>query len=68
MLSDPLLVMAKLVRLFDALGISYLVGGSLASSIYGIPRATQDVDLVADIRFSHVDAFTSAAASRCSIL
>jgi hypothetical protein len=62
MLSEPLLVMAKLVRLFDALGISCLVGGSLASSIYGIPRATQDVDLVADIRFSHVDALTSALA------
>jgi hypothetical protein len=62
MLSEPLLVMANLVRAFDALGISYLVGGSLASSIYGIPRATQDLDLVADIRFSYVDALTSALA------
>jgi hypothetical protein len=40
--------------------LRYLVGGSLASSLYGIPRATQDVDLVADIRLSHVDAFTNA--------
>lgn len=62
MLSEPVLVVAKLARVFDALGISYVVGGSLASSIYGIPRATQDVDLVADVRLSHVDAITSALA------
>lgn len=63
MLSEPVLVVAKLARVFDALGIRYIVGGSLASSIYGIPRATQDVDLVADVRFSHVDAITSALQS-----
>ncbi len=62
MLSEPVLVVAKLARVFDALGIRYVVGGSLASSIYGIPRATQDVDLVADIRLSHVDAITSTLA------
>jgi hypothetical protein len=62
MLSEPVLVVAKLARVFDAIGIRYVVGGSLASSIYGIPRATQDVDLVADIRLSHVDAITSALA------
>jgi hypothetical protein len=39
-----------------------VVGDSVASSIYGIPRATQDVDLVADIRLAHVDALTSALA------
>ena len=52
MLSEPILVVAKIARVFDNLGIRYLVGGSLASSIYGIPRATQDVDLVADIRLN----------------
>jgi hypothetical protein len=29
--------------------IKYLIGGSLASSMYGVPRATQDVDVVAEI-------------------
>jgi hypothetical protein len=60
MLPAPILVVAKLAGVFDALGIRYVVGGSVASSIYGIPRATQDVDLVADIRLAHVDALTSA--------
>jgi predicted ribonuclease toxin of YeeF-YezG toxin-antitoxin module len=63
MLSEPVMVVVALARVFDALGISYLVGGSVASSIYGIPRATQDVDLVADVRLSHVDAIMSALAS-----
>ena len=31
------------------------MGGSLASSVYGIPRATQDVDLVADLQTPHAD-------------
>ncbi len=60
MLSEPLVVVAKLARVFDDLQIRYLVGGSVASSLYGIPRATQDVDLVADIRPPHVQAITSA--------
>jgi len=60
MLSEPLVVVAQLARAFDALRIRYLVGGSLASSIYGIPRATQDVDLVADIKLPHIDALVSA--------
>lgn len=62
MLSEPILVVVKLARVFDALQIHYVVGGSLASSVYGIPRATQDVDLVADISLSHVDRMTSALA------
>ena len=62
MLSEPLIVIARLARAFNELGIVYLVGGSFASSLYGVPRATQDVDLVAKIEFSHVDALTSALA------
>jgi len=30
----------------DVAGISYMLTGSLASSMYGIPRATNDIDLV----------------------
>lgn len=35
---------------FDRLGIEYYVGGSIASSLYGVPRATNDADLIAAIR------------------
>ena len=62
MLSEPLLVVARLARTFDDLAIRYLVGGSLASSIYGTPRATQDVDLVAELEPDHVEPLTGALA------
>jgi hypothetical protein len=34
--------------------VTWLVGGSIASSLLGEPRATADVDLVADLRGRHV--------------
>jgi hypothetical protein len=41
-LSEPVEVTLLVAEIFEHLGIPYLVGGSLASSLYGIPRATQD--------------------------
>lgn len=38
----------------EALGISYLIGGSLASSTYGEPRLTNDIDMLVDLRPEHV--------------
>jgi len=34
------------IKTFDELGILYYIGGSIASSAYGMPRTTLDVDLV----------------------
>ena len=42
------------VTAFERLGVAYLIGGSVASSALGVPRATLDVDLVADLRAEHV--------------
>ncbi len=39
-----------------------MVGGSLASSLDGIPRAKQDVDVFAKLDFSHVEASVCALA------
>jgi hypothetical protein len=47
-------------RHLDALGVRWLVGGSVASSILGLPRATLDIDLVADLRGVHVTALYDA--------
>lgn len=63
MLSDPLLVVAKVAAALDRLGVRYVVGGSLASSLFGVPRSTQDVDVVAELREEHVAAFAEALAS-----
>ena len=34
----------------DALGVRWFLGGSLASSAHGVPRATLDADIVADLQ------------------
>jgi hypothetical protein len=39
-----------LVKAFEALGIPYFITGSVASIIYGEPRFTNDIDVVADIK------------------
>ena len=46
-MSDELAVV-RLVRRLEALGIPYMVAGSFASSHHGLPRATNDADLVID--------------------
>jgi hypothetical protein len=42
------------IRALQELGISYLIGGSLASSAYGEPRLTNDIDLAAELQPEHV--------------
>ncbi len=42
------------VAVFERLDIDYYIGGSAVSSLYGIMRATFDVDLVADLQQRHV--------------
>lgn len=43
----------QVIAVLNALSIPYCVGGSLASSIHGIPRATIDGDLVAALMLWH---------------
>jgi hypothetical protein len=44
----------------DAAGVRYLVGGSVASALYGEPRSTRDIDLVAAMLPQHVEPFVAA--------
>jgi predicted nucleotidyltransferase len=39
-------VLARIVSALEGAGIPYMLTGSLASSIYGTPRATKDIDIV----------------------
>lgn len=59
-IADPISLALVVAGILDALGIPYLVGGSLASSLLGEPRSTADIDLVADLRSSQVRAFLEA--------
>ncbi|MCH7639820.1 MAG: hypothetical protein IH855_10205 [Bacteroidetes bacterium] len=62
-LSDVLRTTLRVARILDSLGVDYFVGGSLASSLHGIPRATQDVYLVAATTQNEVDGFVEALGS-----
>ena len=44
---------------FDRLSIAYYIGGSVASSLYGQPRSTLDVDLCASVTESDVGQLVS---------
>ena len=53
---DPLeKSLSQLADVLERLGISYLVGGSVASGARGIVRSTRDIDLVAQVLTSHID-------------
>ena len=52
--SELLPALRPVLAEFDLLGISYYIGGSVASSLYGQPRSTLDIDLCADVTASVV--------------
>ena len=59
MLTEPIAVTLLVVEALEALDVPYFIGGSLASAVYGVVRATMGVDLVADLRMDHVKSFVS---------
>ena len=58
--SHVVAVTLRVVRLLDELGVRYVIGGSLASSVHGTLRSTGDVDFVVDLRTEHVAPFVRA--------
>ena len=55
MLSEPFEVTLRVIDQLERLGVAYIIGGSLASSMHGIARTTMDADLLADLAFQHID-------------
>jgi hypothetical protein len=53
-LHDPVAIALDVGARLDQLRVEWLIGGSLASSVHGEPRATQDVDMVVALRPRHV--------------
>lgn len=60
MLSEQIAVTMLVADALEALGVPYVIGGSFASALHGVMRATMDVDLVADLRLEQVTPFTQA--------
>lgn len=60
MQNEPVEVTLKVTEVFEKFGVSYLIGGSLASILYGMVRTTQDSDIVAEMRAEHLQPFVAA--------
>ena len=55
MLTEPLAVTLAVTDVLESLGVPYAIGGSLASAVHGVMRATMDADVVADLQLQHVE-------------
>lgn len=62
MISEQIAVTLLVIDALERLNVRYLIGGSLASALYGVPRATLDADLVADLRWEHAEPLARALA------
>jgi len=58
--NEPAQVTSIVTSVLEGLGIRYLIGGSLASTIYGMVRMTQDSDIIADLKLEQVNPFIAA--------
>jgi hypothetical protein len=52
--SEIIQALTPLVEVLDRFGIKYYIGGSVASSVHGRRRYTQDVDVLAALQLKHV--------------
>jgi len=59
---DPIAVTLLVTQALEQLEVPYLIGGSLASAVHGVFRATADADLVADLRPAHAAHLAQALA------
>jgi hypothetical protein len=56
-MDDALRAALDAASILDEMGVRWFLGGSLASSVHGIPRATFGADIMADLRPLHVKPF-----------
>lgn len=53
-MESPLIVLSQVARVLEEQDITYVLVGSLASSMHGMYRSTADIDLLADIKSEQV--------------
>ena len=58
--SEALRVTRQVTTVLDALGVPYVIGGSLASIVHGQVRTTMDADIVAGLLPDHAAALAAA--------
>ena len=57
---DLAVALTPLIDVLERLGVAWYVGGSVASTVHGRFRATNDVDVIANLREEHASPLRSA--------
>ena len=57
---DLAVALTPLIDVLERLGVAWYVGGSVASTVHGRFRATNDVDLIANLREEHASPLRAA--------
>jgi hypothetical protein len=60
MQNEPIEVTLCVTDVLENLGIPYLIGGSLAGTLHGMIRTTQDSDIITEMRPEHIQRFISS--------
>ncbi len=60
MLTEQIAVTMLVADALETLGVVYAIGGSFASALHGVMRATMDADLVAGLRPEQAEPFARA--------
>ena len=60
MTNEPVQATMLVIKALSDLGVPYVIGGSLASAVHGVIRATMDTDIVADLHADHAQPLADA--------
>ena len=60
MLPEPIAVTLQVTQVLEQLNVTYAIGGSLASAVHGVLRATLDADIVARLQPEHAQPFVAS--------
>lgn len=64
---DIFVVIKSIVDVFERLGVTYYIGGSVASSIYGMVQAAQDIDMIVNLQLEHIQPLITQLQTDCYI-
>jgi hypothetical protein len=53
-------LLSQVVRVLEEMGVPYMIGGSVALSVWAVPRTTHDIDVVVDLPGERIPEFCSA--------
>ncbi|HUP28256.1 MAG TPA: nucleotidyl transferase AbiEii/AbiGii toxin family protein [Chloroflexia bacterium] len=62
-MADERDAISEVVMVLDELGVPYIIGGSIALSVWAVPRMTHDLDVVVDMHDNSIHEFCSQLSS-----